>query len=420
MTRPCFCLAIIALLLTACVEQSPAPVVATDGSPVPSVVTADAPPVEETPAQTGESPSQTDEAPIRTDELETPEHAIGLLLPLDDARPQQRRLAATLRNAAELALEDLGETGLRLIVQDTTTDPATAARQAIVEGATILVGPLYADAVRTAGEVAVGEGIGMIAFSTDSTVAQPGVYLIGSLPEQEVERIITYAINNGHRQFGALVPETSYGDLAHGRLVEGLAGFGEAEPLVVRYDATFESQTQAAERFAAEHIARVNADPANAVTAVLLPASDNELLTLSSFLAEQEVSREVVRLLGTGLWDARAALRDESLLGGWFAAPTPRFRDTFAERYRVRFDATPPALAALAYDAVAVAGTLALAGGADPFSADAITDAAGFHGVTGTFRFLPDGLNERELAILEVERDGFRVIDPARRRFTGF
>ena len=47
------------------------------------------------------------------------------------------------------------------------------------------------------------------------------------------------------------------------------------------------------------------------------------------------------------------------------------------------------------------------------FSAGAITDGGGFNGLDGRFRFRPDGRIERALAILEIEGDRLRVVDPA-------
>ena len=47
------------------------------------------------------------------------------------------------------------------------------------------------------------------------------------------------------------------------------------------------------------------------------------------------------------------------------------------------------------------------------FSAAMIGNPNGFSGVDGIFRFRPDGTAERGLAILEVRREGFRVISPA-------
>jgi hypothetical protein len=47
-----------------------------------------------------------------------------------------------------------------------------------------------------------------------------------------------------------------------------------------------------------------------------------------------------------------------------------------------------------------------------------LTNPSGFIGIDGVFRFLPDGLNQRGLAIYRIERGQVSVIDPAPRTFT--
>ncbi|WP_025897464.1 hypothetical protein [Kordiimonas gwangyangensis] len=54
------------------------------------------------------------------------------------------------------------------------------------------------------------------------------------------------------------------------------------------------------------------------------------------------------------------------------------------------------------------------------FSAERLTNPYGFVGTDGLFRFLPDGTNERTLAILEVHQKGFTVVDPAPTAFPSF
>jgi hypothetical protein len=43
----------------------------------------------------------------------------------------------------------------------------------------------------------------------------------------------------------------------------------------------------------------------------------------------------------------------------------------------------------------------------------ALTQASGFQGVSGVFRFLADGTNERALAIAKIERKKVVLIDAA-------
>src|SRR6202000_1455752 len=87
-----------------------------------------------------------------------------------------------------------------------------AAQQAVDEGAEIILGPLFASSVPPVAQVARGRGISVIAFSTDSSVASRGVYLLSFLPESDVNRIVEYAAATGKRSFAAMVPAHAYGN----------------------------------------------------------------------------------------------------------------------------------------------------------------------------------------------------------------
>ena len=52
-----------------------------------------------------------------------------------------------------------------------------------------------------------------------------------------------------------------------------------------------------------------------------------------------------------------------------------------------------------------------------PYSVAVLTDPEGFAGTDGIFRFLPDGTNERGLAVMEVRPNGAKVISPAPQSF---
>jgi branched-chain amino acid transport system substrate-binding protein len=73
------------------------------------------------------------------------------------------------------------------------------------------------------------------------------------------------------------------------------------------------------------------------------------------------------------------------------------------------FGHAPPRLASLAYDATAIAAVLAQEAGGPDFSNRAIANPDGFVGSDGIFRFGADGVAQRGMAVLEIERDGFRV-----------
>ena len=125
-----------------------------------------------------------------------------------------------------------------------------------------------------------------------------------------------------------------------------------------------------------------------------------------------------MQVLGTGLWadDTRVA-SDPQLDSAWYAAPEPNGFRSFSARYRARFGQDPVRTAALAYDAVALVAALVKTQGAQRFSEPVLTNASGFAGIDGIFRFRSDGTNERGLAVMKVTPSGPQPISPAPRSF---
>ena len=78
-------------------------------------------------------------------------------------------------------------------------------------------------------------------------------------------------------------------------------------------------------------------------------------------------------------------------------------------------------LAELGYDAAALASVLANRaaelGAPRVFDVEGLTQASGFSGIDGIFRFLPTGEAQRGLAVLEMRRGGFRLLSPAPQTF---
>ncbi len=120
---------------------------------------------------------------------------VGLVLPLSAAGPIGAAGAA-IRNAAELAMAEFDGPDITLLVKDDRGEPPAAreaAQQALAEGAELILGPLTATTVQQASAVTRAAGRPMIAFSSDTSVAQPGVYLLSFTPQSDVARVMGFA-----------------------------------------------------------------------------------------------------------------------------------------------------------------------------------------------------------------------------------
>jgi ABC-type branched-subunit amino acid transport system substrate-binding protein len=328
---------------------------------------------------------------------------VGLLLPFSNGSAQTRLLAASMMKAAQLALFDAGNSDIILISADEGSTPdsaANGARSLLAQGAEVIVGPLFSASVNAIAPLARDRAVPVISFSTDKAVAGNGIYLLSFQPENEIRRIIGYAASQGHKNFAALVPASSYGQHITDAMKQEAAADGAQVVDVEKLD-------PATANVSIKAIAASNAD------AVLIAAGGDTLRTLAPSLAENGLDPAKVKILGSGVWYDPANNAETALEGGVFAAPAPDVADAFNAKYKAAFGSTPPQLATLAYDAVALVALLSSGEPYHRFTANALTDPNGFAGIDGIFRFNPDGTSDRGLAILAVSPNGFRTVDPA-------
>ncbi|MGF1561526.1 MAG: penicillin-binding protein activator [Geminicoccaceae bacterium] len=330
---------------------------------------------------------------------------VGLLLPLSgDAAP----IGADLLAAAQLALQDLDGAPLALLPKDTggTAQGAGEAAQAVLaEGAGLILGPLFSQAVEGAAPHARARAVNVIALSNSATVAGDGVYILGYRPDEQVARVVGYAVDQGLSRIAGLGPRDAYGDLALDALRAniGRAG-GELGPVL-----TYGSDTAEQADVIREAALGGGGAPFNAM---LIADGGVQLRSVASLLGYYDLDASVVRYLGTMRWLSDPAnLTDPYLQDAWLAAPDPTRQAQFAARFVNTFGREPHEAASLAYDATMLAAALA----DDPaFPAQTpalLLDAGGHEGAYGRFRLRADGLNQRALAVLAIEQGQLRVID---------
>jgi ABC-type branched-subunit amino acid transport system substrate-binding protein len=335
---------------------------------------------------------------------------VGLVLPLS-AQGNAGVAAQSMKNAAELALAEFKQPNISLLVQDDGGTPqgaAAATQQAIAQGAEIIVGPLFAQSVSAAGQVARARGVPVIAFSTDASVAAHGVYLLSFLPESDVKRIVDYAVSRGKRSFAALLPDNAYGTVIEAAFQQEVARRGGRVLALEKYPVDPGRMAEAIRRVA---------QAANRVDAIFIPDNADTVPQVAQQLAAAGVNLKRVQLLGTGLWDDPRVYADRQLDGGWFAAPEATGYRSFVQRYRAKYGQDPVRTATLSYDAVALVAALVKTQGTQRFTDQVLTNPSGFGGIDGIFRFRQDGTNERGLAVLRVAPGGPQVVSPAPKTF---
>jgi len=317
---------------------------------------------------------------------------VGLILPLS-ASGNAGVAAQSMKNAAEMALAEFQNPNIQLLIKDDGGNPQGAqagAQQAVDEGAEIILGPLFALSVPAVAQVARTRSISVIAFSTDSSVAGRGVYLLSFLPESDVNRIVEYSASIGKKSFAAMMPDNAYGNVVEVAFRNAASRRGGRVVAFAKYGA--DRATPA--RNVAQQLGQADA---------LLIADDGDsVVATADALTAAGANLHNIQLLGTGLWDNPRVFGSPNLQGGLYAAPDLAGFRAFSGRYRTRYGGEPVRTATLAYDAVALVAALARTQGAQRFSPEVLTNPSGFAGIDGLFRFRQDGTNERGLAVMRV------------------
>jgi ABC-type branched-subunit amino acid transport system substrate-binding protein len=321
---------------------------------------------------------------------------VGLILPLS-ASGNAGVAAQSMKNAAEMALAEFQNPNIQLLIKDdggSTQGAQQGAQQALDEGAEIILGPLFALSVPATAQLARTRGVSMIAFSTDSSVAGRGVYLLSFLPESDVNRIIDYSASIGKRSYAALLPDNAYGSVVEAAFKQAVGRKGGRVVAFTKYTA---------DRAGA---ARAVAPQLGSADALFIADDGDSVVAMADALTAAGANLKNIQLLGTGLWDNPRVFAAPALQGGLYAAPDPSGFRNFSTRYRTRYGSDPVRTATLAYDAVALVAALARTQGQQRFAPDVLTNPSGFAGIDGLFRFRADGTNERGLAVMRVGPTG--------------
>ena len=348
-------------------------------------------------------------APAAGDRIGSGTVKVALILPLTAANGQPSLVGQSLRNAADLAYAESGSSDLTILVKDDHSSPdgaSAAAQSALSDGAELIIGPLFAPDVREVSKVARGAGKPIIAFSTDTSTASHGSYLLSFLIESYVDRVVDFAAAKGKKSIAALIPDNDYGRVADAEFQQEAAKRGLRVMALEHYTAS--TRDDAVKKVAAL---------GDGIDTLFIPEQADAMPAMSQALVAAGLNGKRVQILGTGLWNDARVLALPALQGAWFAAPENGGFNLFANRYRAKYNTDPLRISTLSYDAVSLAAALAHSQGSQRFADSVLLNKSGFNGADGVFRFRPDGLNDRGLAVLQVNDGKATTISPAPKTF---
>ena len=349
----------------------------------------------------------------------------AVLLPLSG---KSSAVGEAFQSSAILALQEQPRSSLELMFFDTkgTNEGVIQAwYEAQAQHPDIVIGPIFAHELKAL--KSKSPDVPVISFTTDSSLMESGIYTMGVLIPNQIERLVSFMCEKGERQIAVIGPEDKTGELTMNTLSEAIKSCPDMSIKQVSLYSPDSSdfmavisklssqlvdprKTKLTER--EQEILATPIEERLDFDSLLIFEDGVKLQQLLSLLAYYDISPQIVSFYGLANWQG---MNDKSLIGGYFAATPPAKTAYFNQRYRNSFGTNPPRIATLAYDAVSLVSVLATQ---KALTAHNLLNPMGFSGVNGRFRLKKDGSNERLLDVFQiVSKRRSQTVSPAPNSF---
>lgn len=364
----------------------------------------------------------TPDAPFIYPEKQEGKKRIGIFVPLSGDRAIY---GAQVIEGIEMALFQINDDAAELLYFDTSdaTLMPMIVTQAIDAKIDIAIGPLFSTTATSAYPYFAEADIPVLSLSNNAAIARAGLWVLGLLPEQQIDALIAETVLKGHDHIAILADQSDYGSAIRRHVTSRLAAFGIEPASVMVVDGTVgadDSALQASLKNFSQYKPLEEDELIQDIPApfdsVILAGGADFVLKVAPLLSYYDLGPDRVAYLGTDLWASAGLLGEPSLQGSYIATIDPGLRIAFGKRYGALYHPEKKStggasfLSQLGFDAMAIAAS---ATQLDEWQADnqmplqspiisRLVSESGFTGYTGAFRLLADGRNNRSYGLFQV------------------
>ena len=350
-------------------------------------------------------PYEVEDYTLESDSFSSDAFKVAMLLPLSG---KASTFGKGLQNAAMMALEDTGNQKLEVRFYDTKSSPdgaLAALSSALSADAELILGPLMSEEVSAISYQAKHKNVPVISFSTAPHILGGGIYTLGLLSDEQVDRIVSYAASKGRSKIAVVVPDSNAGLNIAKSALQSAAANNMSVTKIGFYEPSTLEFSELVQKMTAEKDFDV----------VLIAETGSRLKAISGTFGYYDVSYPNVLFVGTSVWENTNLNKETTLFNGIYPTISRVHGEYFNKKYKDLFGETPNTLYTYAYDSIALASALSKHGSQSLYSA--ITNPDGYIGINGSFRLFDDGTNEHNLDIVEITPQGLKTVSMAPKTF---
>ena len=373
---------------------------------------------------------------------------VALLVPLSGPI---KPVGESILNVAQMSMFDNKKSNMILRVYDTngtTFGAVKAMKEAIKNGVDVVAGPLFMSETKAIQSLAKNNGILVFSLSNEQELLNyDNVFVTGSIVEQEIQTLITYMMENDTYNYVALMPNTSFGATLNKVLREIITG---KDGLLIKID-FYEHNDKNLMKKINELISfyeipktlydnfekkKLEQKLSGSKEELEFKVSDEEkIYPHSIFIAEGGKNAEQIanllfvlqkgdkkiQLIGTTKLDGDDNMLFNPYLNGTiFVGANPKKYKKFSKNYYEMYRSKPIKITSMVYDLINILD-LVYDRVDNIYIPNKINllNPYGFDGIDGRFRFLPNGLVERKLHVLQF-KDGEKIVLDTNQEFLNY
>ena len=360
---------------------------------------------------------------------------VGVMLPLSG---EHSEIGNLILNAIEMAVFQTEVNKLELHIKDTEAKSDKAKKvlsELIDEGVKVVIGPLFSKSLAAIQSEVTSKNINIFALTNNINLRNKGIWIFGVDPQAQTEKVLRYALEKGSKNIAALLPQNAYGLL----LFDTITSFTQANLMKIEkiefYNFSLESQRKTAQKISKgfkeyklylDKIKELDneEEKVNEVLfmekpfdSVFIAAAGQNLTVLSSQLQYNNVDPKIVQYLGISSWEDSSILNEPALEGGVFVTTSEMYQKKIKFIYKNSFNNEMPKIAMIAYDIVALLGSLNNLG--SNFNIYDLVNDEGYIGLRGLFRLKENGVVERAFQLKKIKNKKFTILNKANSQFSG-
>ena len=360
---------------------------------------------------------------------------VGVMLPLSG---EHGEIGILILNAIEMAIFQKKENNIELHIKDTEAKSDKTEKglsELIDKGVKVIIGPLFSKSLAAIQSKVTNNNVNIFALTNNINLRNKGIWIFGVDPQAQTEEVLRHALETGSKSIAALLPQNAYGLL----LFDTITSFTKENLMKIEkiefYNFSVESQRETAQKVSKgfeeyklyldkvreQENEETESDVAvfteKPFDSIFIAAAGQNLRVLSSQLQYNNVDPTIVQYLGISSWEDSSILSEPALEGGVFVTTSEMYQEKIKLIYKNSFSKEMPKIAMIAYDIVALLGSLNNI--ERNFNINDLVNDVGYIGLRGLFRLKKNGIVERAFQLKKIKNKKFTILRKANGQFSG-